>query len=82
MTILYFIHIPIDKFHIYTYYGTSLVAQMVKHLPTMRKIQVRSLGWEDPLETGMAVFLPGESHGQRGLVGYSLWVGKESDTTE
>ena len=28
-----------------------------------------------------AVFLPGESHGQRSLVGYSLWGHKESDTT-
>ena len=28
------------------------------------------------------VFLPGESHGQRGLVGYGLWGCKESDTTE
>ena len=28
------------------------------------------------------VFLPGESHGQRGLVGYSPWAHKESDTTE
>ena len=27
-------------------------------------------------------FLPGESHGQRSLVGYSPWGGKESDTTE
>ena len=37
--------------------------------------QVRFLGWEDPLEEGMQsppVFLPGESHGQRRLVGYSL----------
>ena len=24
----------------------------------------------------------GESHGQRGLVGYSLWGCRESDTTE
>ena len=31
----------------------SLVAQMVKNLPTMQKTQVRSLGWEDPLEKGM-----------------------------
>ena len=31
---------------------TSLVAQMVKNLPAMQKIQVRSLGWEDPLEEG------------------------------
>ena len=28
------------------------------------------------------MFLPGESHGQRSLVGYSLWGRKESDTTE
>ena len=28
-----------------------------------------------------AVFLPGKSHGQRNLVGYSLWGHKESDTT-
>ena len=33
---------------------TSLVAQMVKHLPTMRETQVCSLGWEDPLEKEMA----------------------------
>ena len=33
-----------------------------------QEIQVRSLGWEDPLEEETAavpVFLPGESHGQR-----------------
>ena len=29
-----------------------------------------------------AVFLPGESHGQRSLVGYSPWDHKESDTAE
>ena len=28
------------------------------------------------------VFMPGEFHGQRRLVGYSPWGGKESDTTE
>ena len=32
----------------------SLVAQMVKHLPTMQETRVRSLGWEDPLEKEMA----------------------------
>ena len=31
-----------------------MVAQMVKHLPTMREIQVQSLGQEDPLEKEMA----------------------------
>ena len=34
---------------------TSLVAQMVKHLPTMWETQVQSLGWEDPLEKEMAI---------------------------
>ena len=33
---------------------SSLVAQMVKRLPTMRETRVRSLGWEDPLEKEMA----------------------------
>ena len=33
---------------------TSLVAQMVKRLTTMQETQVRSLGWEDPLEKEMA----------------------------
>ena len=27
---------------------------MVKRLPTMQETQVRSLGWKDPLEKGMA----------------------------
>ena len=48
-------------------------------------MQVQSLGRKDPLEEEMAtcsVFLPGEFHGQRSLVGYSLWGRKELDTTE
>ena len=32
----------------------SLVAQMVKNLPAMWETWVRSLGWEDLLEEGMA----------------------------
>ena len=64
---------------------SSLVAQKVKHLPTMREIQVWSLGQEDPLEKEMAptpVLLPGESHGWRSLIGYSPWGHKESDVIE
>ena len=34
--------------------GPALVAQMVKDLPVMQETWVRSLGWEDPLEKGMA----------------------------
>ena len=33
---------------------TSLVAQSVKNPPAMRGTWVGSLGWEDPLEEGMA----------------------------
>ena len=32
----------------------SLVAQMVKNLPVMLETWVRFVGWEDPLEKGMA----------------------------
>ena len=35
-------------------YWASLVAQMVKHLPTMWETWIQSLGWEDPLEKEMA----------------------------
>ena len=40
--------------------------------------------WATSLMTGQPtpVFLPGKSHGQRSLVAYSPWDGKESDTTE
>ena len=31
-----------------------MVAQMVKNLSAMLETRVRSLGWEDPLEKGMA----------------------------
>ena len=30
------------------------MAQIVKNLPAKRETQVQSLGWEDPLEKGMA----------------------------
>ena len=30
------------------------MAQMVKSLPVMLETQVQSLGWEDPLQKGMA----------------------------
>ena len=36
------------------YSWASLVAQTVKDLPAMQETWVRSLGWEDPLEKGMA----------------------------
>ena len=35
-------------------YRASMVAQTIKHLPTMWETWVRSLGQEDPLEKAMA----------------------------
>ena len=58
---------------------------MVKNLPAIQETQVRPLVWEDPLEKKWqptSVFLPGESHGQRSLAGYSPWSRKELDMTE
>ena len=47
--------------------GAFLVAQTIKIPPAKQETWVWSLGWEDPLEKGMArpipVFLPGELHG-------------------
>ena len=36
------------------FWVSTLVAQMIEHLPTMRETQVQSLGWEDPLRKEMA----------------------------
>ena len=54
----------------------SLVTQSVKSLPAIQETQVWFPDWEDPLEKEMAttpLFLPGQSHGERSLAGYSLW---------
>ena len=66
-------------------FGASLVAQMVKNLPVIQETQGQSLGWEDPLEKEMATNSnilawripwtekPGRPH--------SLWGYKELVTT-
>ena len=52
---------------------SSLVAQMVKNLPAVWEMWVQPLGWEDPLEEGMATYSCLENpHGQRSMVGSSL----------
>ena len=66
-------------------YQVSLVAQMVKNLPTMQETRVQSLGWEDSLEKEMAThysifawrILWTEESGV-----LKSWSRKESDTTE
>ena len=65
----------------------------VKNLPTvqeMQEIQIQSLGWENPLEEGMATqsciltwripYSP--AYTQRDLAGYTPWGCKELDITE
>ena len=62
---------------------------MVKNLPSdagdVRDVglipELRRFPWRRKWQP-TPVFLPGESHGQRKLAGYSPWVCKELDTTE
>ena len=65
---------------------SSLVAQIVKNLPTVQETQTCSLDQEDPLENRMATHssilawrIPWT---QRNLAGYSPWGHKESDMNE
>ena len=58
---------------------------MVKNLPAVQETRLdpwigkipRRRKWQP-----VAVFLPGKSHRQRSLVGYSPWGGKKLDMTE
>ena len=62
------------------------MAQTVKKPPAMQEIQVRSLGWEDPLEKGMATYSSIRAWRtpwtERSLAGYSPSGCKELDVTE
>ena len=63
----------------------SLVAQTIKRLPAMQESRVRLLGWEDPLEKGMATCSSILAWGIPWIEepgGYSPWGHKESDMTE
>ena len=44
----------ISTIQVSTVRQASLVAQTVKNMPLMQETWVQSLGWEDPLEKGMA----------------------------
>jgi len=52
---LHYSCLPTQKRGSKKYMRTSLVAQTVKHLSTMRETQVQSIGQEDPLEKEMAI---------------------------
>ena len=65
--------------------GTCPVGQMVKNLPANTEDLDLIPGSRRPPGREWQptpVSLPEEFHGQRSLVGYSLWVHKESDMTE
>ena len=66
-------------------HSLALVAQMVKRLPAMQETWAQSLGCKIPRRRRWqptSVLLPGKSHRQGSLVGYSPWGCKESDRTE
>ena len=65
--------------------GASLVTQMVKNLPAMQETWHWSLGWEVPLEKGIAThsnILTWEIPWSEELAGYSPWGHKELKATE
>ena len=64
----------------------SLVAQTVNKLPAMQDTWLRDpwvgkIPWRRKWQP-TPVFLPGESHGQRSLAGYSMGGHTQSDTTK
>ena len=66
------------------YSWPSLVGHLVKNPPAMQETWVRSLGWEDPLEKGIAtcssilVFWPGEFHGKESDINERLSLSRWS----
>ena len=84
LTILLHLTLIFLYFIRFFFFWTSLVAQMVRNLPTKQETWIWSLGREDPLEKGMAthssilawrILWTEESGGLQ-------WGRKESDTTE
>ena len=71
--------------YIYVSYTSSPMAQTVKNLPEMQETQVHpwvgKIPWKRKWQP-TRVFLPGESHGRRSLVGCSPQGPKEWDSTE
>ena len=65
-----------------TIYGGFSGGSVIKNLPAKQETQVWSLGQEDPQRRKWqptAVFLPGKSHGQKSLEGYSRRVTRVVD---
>ena len=67
------------------FHSASLVAHLVKNSTAMQetpvRFWVRKILWRRKWQPN-PVFSPGKFHGQRSLIGYSPWGGKESDMTD
>ena len=61
--------------------GKESACQYRRHKRQRFDTWVRKMPWRKKWQP-IPVFLPGKSHGQRSLVGYSPWGCKELDTTE
>ena len=73
-------HAERKEFHLVFFIGST-----VKRLPAMRETRFDSWVGKVPWRTkwqSTPALLPGKSHGRRGLIGYSPWGCKESDTTK
>ena len=74
--------------HFMLKHGASPVTQQIKNPPVMQETErrgfdpwVREIPWRRNWQP-TPVFLPGESHGQRSLGGYSPWSLERVDTTD
>ena len=61
--------------------GTEPACQYRRHKRAGFDSWVKKIPWRRAWQP-TPVFLPGESHGERSLAGYSPWGHKESDTIE
>ena len=83
--LVFCVYASISVLYILLFASASMVAQTVKPLPAKRRPRfnpwVRKSPWRRKWQP-TPVFLPGEFHGQRSLVGYSPWGRREWDMTE
>ena len=80
----YLLHF-LNKFSSFGFLGSSVVKEFTCPCRRLRRLGfdpwVGKIPWRRKWQP-IPVFLPGKSHGQRNLVGCSLWDCKESDITE
>ena len=80
-----YINFYVHVFHNFLWKWASLMVRTVKNLPAVWETWVNpwveKIPWRREWQP-TPVFLPGEFHGQRSLVGYSSWSCKALDMTE